>query len=208
MSYTKPNIYNLALSALLLSREVTDTTTDQSNEVRVLNTNWNVAFESTLEDLDLDSHSSIVTLELTEDIRSNTDYPWYYVYKYPSSCIKFRRIVSGNLKDDRDTLIDKATMMYGDQKSIFTDEVSAKAEIISKNISLTTLTGMQALAIAYKLAYLSAPLITGKGAKSLMERIEAAYTVYKTEAQSQDVEENFRYKADYEDSEWVKERLS
>jgi len=208
MSYTRPQIYNLALSALQLSKEVSDVTTDQSNEVRVLNTNWNVAFESTLQDMDLDSTASIVTLELIANLSTDDSYPWGYVYKYPSECIYFRRIVSGVKLDDYATHIPKSTGMYGDQKGIFTDESSAEAEIISKNVSLTTLSGMGALAIAYKLAYLSAPLITGKGSKNLRSEIMGLYVDAKSEAIETDKNENHYYEDSYKRSEWVRERLT
>lgn len=205
MAYTKAGIYNLALSALLLGKEVVDTTTDKSNEVRVLNIHWDTALGSTLKDLDLDILSAPVTLELIEELDEGL---WTYVYRYPTNCGLLRRIESCALTDTSRTHIAKRVGVYEDEKVIFTNEAEAIAEIIPKDISLALLNENAALAIAYKLAWLSAPLITGKGARSLRQEIWAAYLIAKSEAQEDDRRENFNYEADATRSEFVAERLS
>ena len=208
MSFTKPKIYNLALSALLLAKEVSDTDTDTSNEVKVLNTHYDVAFDSVLQDLDLDSLSTQVTLELIVSQVSLTNRIWDYVYKYPTKCVFFRRLVSYQAVDNKDTHIPKRVANYNGQKAIYTNEVSAIAECITNDITLDLLSPMAGLALAYRLASLSAPLIVGKGAKALRERIEQQYIIAKSEAQEMDSLENFNYEADYLRSEFVFERLS
>ena len=100
MSFTKVKIYNLALSALLLSRQIVDTESDiNTNEVRVLSQFWDDALTSTLQQLDIDSMSEQFPLELIAQLSqdnynnaintSPTNYPnspWTYVYKYPIRC--------------------------------------------------------------------------------------------------------------------------
>lgn len=204
MIFTKPKIYNLALSALLLAKEVVDVETDKSNEVKVLNLHYDIALESTLEDLDLDGTSLPVTLELLSTL---TGEPWDFVYKYPTNCVFFRRIVSLQATDCKATHIDKRTGVYNGQKAIYTNEVSASAEIIPKDLSLAVLSPMAGLAVSYKLAYLAAPLIVGKGAKKLREEIMAAYVIAKVEAQEKDSRENFMYDPDWVRSEFVLARF-
>jgi hypothetical protein len=205
MSFSKTKIFNLSLSALLLAKEVSNTDTDTSNEVRILNTHWDIALWSTLEDLDLDSTSMTVALELLATL---TDETFNYAYKYPSNCAFLRRIKSLQVTDTRYTHIAKKTGMYNSQKAIFTDEQSAFIEFIPKDISLDSLGAMTIMAIAYKLAFLSAPLITGKGAKALRESIVVAYEFAKSDAQEADARENFNYESDDQRSEFVAERLS
>ena len=67
---------------------------------------------------------------------------------------------------------------------------------------------MAAMAIAYKLALLSAPLLVGKGAKTLRKEISENYIIAKGEAQETDSLENFNYESDWERSEFVEARLS
>ena len=205
MSFTKPIIYNLALSALLLSKEISDVDTDTSNEVRILNTHWNIAFQATLQDLDLDSTMQPLTLELLESL---VDEPWTYAYKYPTNCLFLRRIKSLQITDNKSTHISKQTGIWTNKKAIFTDQKEAVAECIPKSLPLDVLSPMAALAIAYKLAFLSAPLLVGKGAAKLRRTIQEDYLIAKSEAQETDALENFNYEADDLRSEFVEARLS
>lgn len=203
--YTKPKIYNLALSALLLSTEIEEIETDTSNEVRVLNLHYDTALESTLKDLDLDALSTPITLELLATLDDGG--PWTYVYKYPNNCAKFRRLVSGNVTDNSRTHIAKQVRMYNGQKAIFTNEYAAIAECMPKNISLAALSAEAGMALAYKLADLATPLLTGKGAQKLREDIQKAYIIAKNEAQEDDRQENHNYEEDHIRSEFVDARL-
>lgn len=205
MSFTKPKIYNLALSALLLSREVSDVETDKTNEVRILNTHYDIAIESTLQDLDLDSLSTPITLELLANL---TDEPWDFVYKYPTNCVFLRRIKSLQITDNRRTHISKRTGLFEGQKAIFTNQENAVGECIPKDVPLSALSPMAGMAIAYSLAQLSAPLLVGKGAKRLRDSINQFYITAKGEAQETDSLENFNYEDDGLRSEWVETRLS
>jgi hypothetical protein len=207
MAYTKADIYNLALSALLLNRQVVDPTTDKSNEVRVFNTHWKTAFEMTLQDLDLDFLSTPFTLELIEEITDGGE-PWVWAYKYPSNCAFFRRIKSCAAVDTKRTHIAKRVQMYKGEKAILTNKEEAIAEIIPTDVPLAALSAPAALAIAYKLAELSAPLCVGKGAKSLKQDISQQYLLAKYEAQEYDKLENFVYEEDSVRSEFVAERMS
>ena len=204
MAYTKVQIYNLALSALLLAKEVEQPDTDPSTECRVLNLNWDTALSSTLQDLDLDSLSSIVKLELLDTLK---DGPWRYVYKYPVNCSFFRRIKSPMVTDNASSHISKRVAIHNGQKAIFTNEDSAEAEVIPMNVPLSALSPNAALAVAYKLAFLSAPLIVGKGAKALKDSIKQEYVQFKFEAQEVDRFENFNYEEDALRSEFVQARL-
>jgi hypothetical protein len=204
MSYTKPQIYTLTLSALQLSKEVVDVATDRSNEVRVLNMHYDAALEATLKDLDLDSLSSTMDLELIEELDEG---PWTYVYKYPTNCAKLRRIENQVPTDNITTHIPKVVKMYGTQKAIYTNEYEAVIEYIPKDVSLAAFSSMAGMALVYKLALLSAPLIAGKGSKSLLKELKEAYVMAKTEAQEDDRDENFNYEADHLRSEFVSTRL-
>ena len=207
MSVSQAQIYNLALSALLLAKEVSNVDTDTSNEVRILNTHWDIAYESTLQDLDLDSLSQPVTLELIENLTGDVDELWAYVYKYPSKCTFLRRLVSSAVTDTRSTHISKRTAIRNGVKVIYTDEVEAVGECITNDIPITALSPMAAMAIAYSLASLSAPLIVGKGANRLRTSLQDSYVIFKHEAQEYDSRENFNYETDDQRSELVAARL-
>lgn len=202
----KTEIYNLTLSALLLNEQLVDVETDEDrNHVQVLNTFWNIALSSTLQDLDLDMTSQPISLELLVEL---TEGPWKYAYKYPSNCAFLRRLESGTIVDRRSTHISKRTGQYNGQTAIYTNEYAAIGECIPKDVSLDSLNAMAQMALAYRLAFLAAPLITGKGAKKLKETLKQDYVIAKMEAQETDALENFNYASDIERSEYVEARYS
>ncbi len=210
--YTKAKIFNLALGALLLQRQITNADTDKTNEAKVLLNWYDIALRSSLEDMDLDSTSSSEILALVEEFDplevDPIEFPWRYAYKYPSNCAFFRRIRSAAVVDNRTTHIPKRVAIHSGQKVIFTNEENALVEFIPFDVPLQSLSANAGLAIAYKLALLSAPLITGKGAKSLMANIEKQYIIAKAAAQAQDERENFSFVDEAVTSEFVEARLS
>lgn len=203
--YSKPQIFNLALSNLLLTRSISNAETDASNEAKVLQTHWEPALRSTLADLDLDGTSSQVTLELIEE---NPNDLWLYSYKKPEGCALFRRIVSCVATDNRYTHIPKRLAVKDGRSVIFTNEASAVAEYIPDDVPLTALNASAGLALAARLAELSAPLIVGKGALKLREDIRSQYVVHKAEAQELDKLESFSFNDEMIDSEFVAARMS
>lgn len=201
---TKPQIFNLALQALLLQRQISDADTDNSNEAKVLRTNYSVALETALADMDLDSTSTQADLVLIEEEPNDL---WLYSYRYPTDCAKFRRLQSAERIDDESTHYDKAIRIDGGVKCIYTDVEDAIIEYISTDVPLTALSAAAGYAVALKLAKMSAPLITGKGAKALIEKIEANYILAKAEAQENDALENFNPVDPRRASSFVRERM-
>jgi len=98
--------------------------------------------------------------------------------------------------------------MYEGQKGIYTNEVEAVAECIPKDVSLAHLSPQAVLTVAYRLAFLAAPLLVGKGAKALRKEIKEDYAFAKLEAQEHDKLENFNYEPEWQRSEFVETRLS
>lgn len=213
--FSKAQIFNLALNSLLLSRQISDTDTDKSVECKVLNQLWEIAFTGTLQDLDLDSTSVFKPLELlSKDLTSHCDdmNKWTYIYRYPDKCTFFRRVRSPVRTDDRWTRIPLRIGLWdspsGPTKVIFTNEINAVGEWIPTELPISTLDPCTCLAIAIRLAFLAAPLITGKGANSLRKSLEAQYVMHKSDAQGTDRLENTNFESEATMSEFVKTRLS
>lgn len=195
---------------MLLQRTIADPATDKSNEAKILNSHYQIAFDSTISDLDLDSTSTLATLALIETDPIDL---WDFAYAYPSDCVQLRRVLSSagggmHHKDNRRTHIPKRVAMHGGSKVIFTNESTAILEYISNGITLSSLSVNVGLCVAYKLAMLSSTLITGKGAKGLRDQLTQMYIVYKTEAQESDRLENENYYDERVESDWVDERTS
>lgn len=204
--YTKAKIFNLALGALLLTKKIADTDTDTSIENQTLNIHYETAFNATIQDMDLDATATQKPLEL---ITTDPNLLWKFAYKYPSNCSFLRRIQSCVLKDNRTTQITRRVTNHNGQKAIFTNEEQAIAEFVPTDLSLNILSASAGLAIAYKLAILSSPLIvSGKGAAPLRKEIQGMYTLAKMEAQEHDRLENANFDSDVITSEFVEARIS
>lgn len=212
--HTKVKIFNLALGALLLTKRISDTETDASQENQTLKVHWETAFQSAIQDMDLDATSTRVALELVKECPVPD---WKFAYKYPNNCAMLRRLLHfhngeayvhhTNHKDIRSTQIKRQVANYNNQKVIFTNQCDAWLEYVPNNFSLELLSAPAGLAIAYKLAQLAAPLISGKGAAALRKEIQASYILIKAEAQQHDRLENATFDEDYVISEFVEARL-
>lgn len=203
--YTKVQIYNLALGALLLNSQISDPDSDKSKECKALNLHYPVALAQTLQDLDLDSTSERSALEL---IVEEPNDEWLYAYKYPTKCVFLRRIVSGYRKDNRGTSIPKLTGTLNGVKVIYTNEPNAIAEYIHSDLNLNSLNPSAGLAVAYKLAFLCSGLIVGKGALNIKKSVMADYGFFKSESQKHDRMENETFDDLAVDSEFVEARTS
>lgn len=213
MSVTKAKIYNLALGALLLQRQVVNPETETSNEAKVLNQVWDTAFESALADMDLNGTASHATLELLVDFRNipHDQRPvshWHFAYKYPPTCAFFRRIKSHQVIDDKSSHIPKVIGIYEQQKVIFCNKPKAIAEFVPKDFPITALSASASYAAALRLAIMASALVTGKGSKPLIESLEKRYMQAKGEAQAQDSRESFFFQTEATMSEFVEERVS
>lgn len=203
--YSKAQIFNLALDALLLQRRIVDAEADTSSEAKTLRLNYPLALEAALQEMDLDCAHITVTLELvTEDPNKL----WKYAYKYPSKCINFRRIVSEVRKDNLDSRVPHKTGTINNVKVVLTDQCEAEAEIIPEDLNLSVLPVHAIMAIAYKLAFMSASLNVGKGAKAIREEINNNFTASVMKAQAQDRGENDTFEDPLVNSTWVQARMS
>lgn len=212
--HTKAEIFNLALGALLLTKQVSNIDSDASQENKVLKVHYPTALRMALADMDLDGTSVRKALEL---IIADPTPDWHYAYKYPSNCVRFRRLIKPNdgvhrshriHKDIRATQIQRQIGNYNDTKVVFTNQINAWVEFIPFDVPLTILSAEANLAIAYKLASLAGPLIAGKGYGALKASVKEQYIVASADAQRIDREENATFSNEIEDSEWVLERLS
>lgn len=207
--FSKTDIYNQALSYLLLSKRIQNPDSDTSNEAVVLNSHYLPAVYATLENLNLDITSTIKSLQLIENCPDDF---WKYAYKYPSKCAHFRRVIDPTTTclrgDNRYTRIELRIAMLEDQKVIYTNQEYAKGEWIRGDVPVNVLSPSAALAIAARLAIMSSPLIVGKGALKLMEQLSNQYKVLKADAQAQDENENFNYDSDQNTSEFVLARTT
>ena len=205
--FNKTKIFNLALNALLLTKEVTNADTDDSTEAGTLRKLWDVAVGSFLEESNLDEISETVKLVL---VANNPNSKWLYAYRYPTDCVYLRRIDTELIKDSKTTQVIRKTGKYNGEKVIFTNKEAAYAEVIrTEEEFLECLSNNAALALAHKLAYLSTPLIAQSTDPSKLKKsLDDEYQKFKSLAEAKDFKENFNYDTPEEESEISQARMS
>jgi len=225
--YTKAKIFNVALSLLLLQRQLVNPISENSNEAKVLNLQWDIALSSALADMNLNSTSIRMKATLVARLFGpgadfgEAHHHWKFAYQYPSDCGFFRRIISRMEIDDKSSHIPKIVSLYkasngNIQKVIFTNHHQHREdgsdgiwiEYIPKEFPIPQLSPSAAMAIGARLAGLGAPLIVGKGARTLIDSIDKKYVMWKAEAQQQDANESFFFETEATMSEFVRSRLS
>ena len=203
--FDKTKIFNLALGALQIQKTISNADTDPSKEVLTLNVFWDLAYQTALEDMDLDSTSSRKTLEL---LKTEPNEFWRYAYKYPTDCAFLRRIVSGTVTDDQFTREDMRVEMFEGDKVIMCNRREAEIEYIAKDFPVDSLTPQAAYYVSLLLARLSLPLVAGTNKKAITDEIKDNLTMALLGAQARDGKETSIYQPDYMKSEFVKARLS
>lgn len=203
--YTKAKIFNLALSALLLTKRISDVENDPSSENNTLKVNWEAAFNVALTEMDLDGTSAQKQLELIETEPNDL---WLFAYKYPTNAAMIRRLQNGVLMDKLSNQIQRRVMIHDGKKVIVTNQECAIVEYVPNDFDLKWLSPPAGVAIAYKLAIMSAPLIAGKGAATLIAKIQEDYKSARYTAQMHDRIENQNFVDPSDQSEFVEARIS
>lgn len=202
--FTKSDIYELALTFLGISEQVVDIDTDPSNNVTILNANYEKSRKVALADMDLDSTAT--RLKLTSSGTELVD-PWKYAYHYPSDCLKIRRIFSGVVVDDRGTHVDRLVRIVNGQKTILVDLKDASLDYITDKATPEMLNASAMEAMALKLAIFAGKVIKSGGIAAIQEDLEVLYARAKELAKGFDNEENFNPESDAKRSEFVQARL-
>lgn len=199
----KPLLYNIALSALRLNHQTSDPDNDKTLAVKQLRLIYPLALAKSLADMDLNKTATKVKLELL----AKTHPHWEYVYKYPATCAKFRRIVSPYVTDNKMTRIPSATEVVDNVDTILSNEPEAYAEIIPSNVVLSALNPNAAMAVGFQMALMCPALVVGKGSTALRQSVFNEYKIYKAEAQEDDLNENVDTTPDEFNSEFIMARL-
>lgn len=154
---SKTDICNIALSHLGISKEIANLDTEQSKEAAACRRFYDVTIEATLKDYSWPFASKIATLNLIEE---NPNDEWGYSYRYPTDCLFFRRILSGNRNDTELTKVPYAVTKDDSGYVVFTDRAEAECEYTVRISDESFFTSDFIIAVSYRLASYVAPRIT------------------------------------------------
>jgi hypothetical protein len=155
---SKMQIWNMALSHLGISKEVASET-EQTIEAKACRRFYETTVKNVLKDHSWPFASKIATLNLIET-SPNTE--WAYSYRYPTDCLFFRRILSGNRNDTPATKVAYAISQDASAGVIFTDATNAVAEYTRNITDESFFPSDFETAVSYRLAnYIAARVTAG-----------------------------------------------
>lgn len=150
-------ICNLALSHIGIAKPIAALDTEQSQEAATCRVFYSIVRDVVLRDYRWPFASKIASLNLVEE---NPNSEWGYSYRYPTDCIMFRRILSGQRNDTPDTRIEYRLTKDAAGKLILCDIEEAECEYTEKVTDTQFFTADFILAFSYRLAYYIAPRLT------------------------------------------------
>lgn len=170
---SKTEICNLALSHLGYGKEIADLDTEQSQEASACRRFYTTAKQAILEDHDWSFATEFATLALIE---ANPTTEWAFSYRYPTDCLKIKRILSGIRQDTTDTQVPFKLLQDTSGLIIYTDMEDAQIEFI-KDVTENYLPAQFNLAFSFRLAAYLAPRITGGDPFKMKEEMLGQYAL-------------------------------
>lgn len=179
-------ICNLALSHLGVGKEISDLDTDQSSEGSLCRRFYETTRDAVLRDFPWPFATRILALGLVE---SDPNDEWDYSYRYPSDCLKLRRILSGQRQDTNGTRVAYKITRDDTGRLVYTDEENAEAEYTMLNDDPNQYPPDFILALSFRLAFYIAPALTGGDPYNLQQRMLNMYQSEISQASANSVNE-------------------
>lgn len=156
MASSKLQIWNLALSHLNIGKEVQGEN-ESSQEAAACRRFYDFALSATLRDFEWPFATAFVTLALVAEHPTSE---WIYAYRYPSDCVKFRRILSGTRNDTAQSKISYRIARDTQGRMIYTDRAEAEAEYTLLETDTSRYSDDFVIALSLRLASYICPRLT------------------------------------------------
>ena len=150
-------ICNLALSHLGVGKEIANLETETSQEAAACRRFFATARDNTLRDYPWPFATKIASLALIE---TEPNDEWGYSYRYPTDCVRLRRILSGNRNDNRQTRVPYKIAQDTSGELLYTDMENAEVEYTVRETDPSRYPSDFAMAFSLRLALYIAPRLT------------------------------------------------
>ena len=162
----------MAISHLGIGKEIANLDTEQSQEASACRRFYDEAVEIVLSDFDWPFATKQATLNL---IASNPTAEWDYSYRYPTDCLRIRRILSGIRQDTASSRVPFKITQDSLGKLIYSDQQNAEVEYTVRITDPSYFTSEFIFALSFRLAYYIAPRLTGGDPFKLQDRMIQQY---------------------------------
>lgn len=183
---SKVGICNLALSHLGVGKEIANFETERSEEASACRRFYDQSLEQMLRDFIWPFATKIAALGLVEE---DPNEEWLFSYRYPSDCLKFRRILNGKRNSTRQSLQPYRIAQDDTARIILCDLEDAQAEYTINEDDPAMYPPDFAMALSMRLAAYIAPRVTGGDPFKMGDRALKLYEFEVTMAQANSANE-------------------
>lgn len=160
---SKTEICNMSLSHIGSSKEIASLT-ERSQEAAACSRFYDVTLKATLRDFPWGFATKYISPAL---VKENPTMEWAFAYRYPSDCVKIRRIVSGSVPDTQQSRIPFAEYQDTGGVLILTNQPNAVIEYTYSADDPARYPSDFTLAFSYRLGAYIAPRVTGGDPQNL-----------------------------------------
>lgn len=153
-------VVNMALSHIGIGSEVSSVETEASQEAQAARRFLGPAREEILRSFPWPFATKFAVLGLVATAPTEIDEEWGFSYRYPSDCVKLRRIRSGSRNDTHETRVPYKIGQDTDGLLIYTDFQTAEIEYTKRETNMARWPYDATLALSYRLAAYFAPRLT------------------------------------------------
>jgi hypothetical protein len=186
MASSATEIANLAISHLGIGKTIANLETEKSQEANACRRFYNTIRDSTLRDFPWPFAGKTAALALIEE---NPTTEWTYSYRYPTDCLKARRILSGNRNDTRQSEVVYKIFYSATGTVIYTDMKDAELEYTVLIDDPIRYPANFSLAFSLRLATYIAPQLTAGDPFKMGEQSFRRYQMELAMAQSSSLNE-------------------
>jgi hypothetical protein len=184
-----------------VGKEIANIETENSQEANACRRFYDTAREITLRDFNWPFTTKETSLTL---VSSNPTEEWSYSYRYPTDCLKLRRIFSGIRNDSRQSRVPYKIVRDTAGKLIYTNQINAFMEYTFDETDSSRFDSDFVMALSLRLAAYIAPRLTSGDPFKMGERAIRLYFVEIGKAQSSAANE--QQDEEKPNAEWINDR--
>lgn len=175
MADSDTEIANIALSHIGVAKEIGNLEQDAGAEAQACRRYYSISVNQTLRDFNWPFATKYFVLGLVATNPAEIDQEWTYSYRYPSDCIKLRRIVSGVRPEHRQARIPFQIGQDATGLLIYTNQASAEVEFTKRETNVSRFPDDFVQAVSLRLANYILPRLTAGDPFNLRRSLIALY---------------------------------
>lgn len=183
---SKTQIANLAIAHLGTAKLISNVETESSTEAIICRQYLDTAIEASLRDFNWPFATRIIALSLIETFSTGE---WKYSYRYPSDCLRIKRILSGIRNDTNQSRVPYKVLKDDAARIVYVDEENAEAEYTQRVLDPSFFPPDFQMALSYRLAMYISPTLSKGESLSVIKNLNTLYEIELSRAMASSINE-------------------